>query len=106
MDWLVLVSFALVGSFFFLFVFSHAVSLAFFWRKRRSRAMSRWRLAWSLLGGLSMILVGCFGTAVEWRDAQSRGDLIASFAVALLFLAAGALEIDGALRAAFASKHA
>ena len=99
MEWLCLLAMVVVMGFFFVFLFWRA-----FARQPRG-AMSRGRIVWLLLGGLSVILAGCFAGWVEWRDGEPPGDLLLKFGP-LLFITWGAAEIAIALRAAFARKRA
>jgi hypothetical protein len=96
-EWLGLLAMVTVGCFFFVFMFWRAL----FSRKARG-TMSRGRIVWLLLGGLSIIAVfSMFAFAVRqsirgWPDVAGSSVLIAW----------GVAEIAIALRAAFAGKRA
>jgi hypothetical protein len=87
-----------VSCVFWVFMFWRAFS-----RKRRG-AMSRGRIVWLLLGGLSILaMISCVELSL-WSSGHSfRATELPGFAV---FDAWGATEIAIALRAAFARKRA
>lgn len=99
-----LLAIATVGCFFFVFMFWRAFS-----RKRRG-AMSRGRIVWLLLGGLSMIAVVAFIALGAWLyGPPAMNSNVEAFTVGAMFLALfawGVAEIAIALRAAFARKRA
>jgi hypothetical protein len=98
-EWLGLAAVTAAGCFFFVFLFWRA-----FARKPRG-AMSRGRIVWLLLGGLSVILYASFVEFLPWRDGEPPGDFLLKFGP-FLFIAWGVAEITIALRAAFARKRA
>jgi hypothetical protein len=95
-----------VGCFFFVFLFWRA----FFARK--TGAMSRGRIVWLLLGGLSIIAVAAFVALVALlygpppRVRNSNVEAFTSGAMFLAWVGWGVGEIAIALRAAFARKRA
>jgi hypothetical protein len=105
MDWLLLSLFTVIGLFTSAFMMWRLATWAIPRRKTRPGAMSRRRIVWLLLGGLSVILAGCFAGWAEWRDGEPPGDLLLKFGP-LLFITWGAAEIAIALRASFARKRA
>jgi hypothetical protein len=87
-----------------LFVIWRLITMTFWaWGKSRRGAMSRGRIAWSLLGGLGVILVGCFAASAVWQTGEPSGDFVEKFTPFFL-VAAGMGEFAVALRAAFARR--
>ena len=97
MEWLCLLAMVVVMGFFFVFLFWRA-----FARKPRG-AMSRGRIVWLLLGGLSVILMGCFSALAEWHSGKPPSDLVLNLGP-FLFVGWGVAEIAIALRAAFGKR--
>src|SRR5271169_4079379 len=103
MDWLLLSLFTVIGLFTSAFIMWRLTTWAFPRRKTRPGAMSRGRIAWCFLGGLGVILIGCFAASAMWHSGQPPRDFVLKFGP-LLFITWGAAEIAIALRAAFARK--
>ena len=107
MEWLGLLALATVNCFFLVFMF---------WRvlcSRKTRGlMSRGRIVWLLLGGLSIIAVAALIALGAWlygpppRVKNSNVEAFTSGAMFLAWVGWGAAEIAIALRAAFARKRA
>jgi hypothetical protein len=106
MEWLCLLAMVVVMGFFFVFLFWRA-----FARQPRG-AMSRGRIVWLLLGGLSVILTGCFVALGAWlygpppRVMTSNVEAFTTGAMSLAWFGWGIAEISIALRAAFARTRA
>jgi hypothetical protein len=93
-EWLCLLAMAAVGCFFNVFMFWRAITLM---RKRRRGAMSRGRIVWLLLGGLSIIAVFSFVMFAAWQSIRGWPEVVGIS----VWIAWGVAEIAIALRAAF-----
>jgi hypothetical protein len=100
MDWLLPCLVIVIGLFTAAFVMWRLTTWAFPRRKRRPGAMSRGRIVWLLLGGLSVILLGCLDVSAMWHNGEPPGDFVLKFGP-FFVVAWGAAEIAIALRAAF-----
>jgi hypothetical protein len=93
-EWLGLLAVVTVYCFFFVFLFWRA------YLRKTPGPMSRGRIVWLLLGGLSVILTGCVPAFALWHGSEPPPSVLQ--AGLLLWFGWGIAEFSIALRAAFA----